>query len=65
MQHSLTMDKHFVQPGLTMDKSSAEHSFHLDLPLAVFVVVMALLFLVFGTMLSPGPFVPVNYEIFW
>ncbi len=56
MQRSLMMDKHFVEPGF---------SFHVDLLLAVFVVGMTLLFFLFGMILSPASFVPVNYEIFW
>ncbi len=54
MRHSLTADGHFVQ-----------HSFRIDLPFTMFLVVMTLLFLAFGIMLDSGPFVPVDYTVFW
>ncbi len=65
MQHTLTMDKHLVQPGLTMDKSSVEHGFRVDRPFVMFLLAMVLVFVLLGIALDPGSFVPVNYEIFW
>lgn len=54
MQHRLTADSAFV-----------EHTFHVDLLYAMFIVFMTLLFIVFGIALDSGSFLPVNYEIFW
>ena len=54
-----------VQHRLTADDAFVEHTFHVDVLFGVFLVVMTLLFVLFGIALDSGSFLPVNYEIFW
>jgi hypothetical protein len=54
-----------VQRGLTADNAFMEHTFHVDLLFGLFLVVMTLLFVLFGIALDSGSFLPVNYETFW
>ena len=39
--------------------------FEVDGRFIVFLLVMTLLFIVFGILLTPGSFVPMNFETFW
>jgi hypothetical protein len=39
--------------------------FEVDGRFMVFLVVMTMLFILFGIVLTPGSFVPMNFETFW
>ncbi len=42
-----------------------EHSFAVDGRFMVFLLVMVLLFVLFGSVLDPGSVILWNYEFFW
>jgi hypothetical protein len=65
MQQSITADRHFVEQGFTGDKRFVEERFAVDKGFVVFLLVMTLLFILFGIMADPGSFVPPDYQTFW
>jgi len=65
MQQSLTFDKGFVEERLPVDRGSAEERFTVDRGFVTFLLVMVLLFILFGMIANPGSFVSPDYQTFW
>ena len=65
MQQSLTVDKGFVEEGFRVGKRFVEERFVVDKGFIEFLLLMTLLFFLFGTIANPGSFVPPDYQTFW
>ncbi|HVN23073.1 MAG TPA: hypothetical protein VMT71_03835 [Syntrophorhabdales bacterium] len=65
MQQSLTLDKSFVEERFADGERVVEEKLVLDRGFVTFLLVMILLFVLFGMIANPGSFVSPDYQTFW